>query len=311
MLRLLGWLFGFGVFLVFAGIAAGGVYLGELSSDLPDYTVLKDYQPPVTTRVHAADGTLLAEYARERRLFQPIETVPPIVLEAFISAEDKDFYSHHGIAVDGIVRALRDKRDGQDRRQCRTAGRRLHHHAAGGKELPALDGTDLGSQDQGSDPRASHRVYLLQGQDPRALRQRDFPRAQLLRHRRGGAQLFRQGAVSAHPGPRPPISAPCPRGPTTTTRSGVPNRQSSGATGFSIGWPRTATSRRTKRTKPRRTRSTSCCAPPAASCTRPSISPRRCGASSRGSMARISSMAGASPFEQRSTPGFRGSRARR
>ena len=40
--------------------------------------MLKDYQPPVTTRVHAADGTLLAEYARERRLFQPIETMPPL-----------------------------------------------------------------------------------------------------------------------------------------------------------------------------------------------------------------------------------------
>src|SRR5690606_5486896 len=62
----------------------------------------------VTTRVHAADGTLLAEYARERRLFQPVETIPPLVVEAFLSAEDKDFYNHNGIAIDGVVRALRD-----------------------------------------------------------------------------------------------------------------------------------------------------------------------------------------------------------
>ena len=108
MFRLFGWLFGFGVFCLIAGVGAGIVYINHVSADLPDYTVLKDYQPPVTTRVHAANGTLLAEYARERRLFQPIETIPPRLLQAFISAEDKDFYRHPGIAVDGVIRALRD-----------------------------------------------------------------------------------------------------------------------------------------------------------------------------------------------------------
>ncbi len=108
MLRLVGWLFGFTMFLGFAGIAVAAIYLAQLSSELPDYTVLKDYQPPVTTRVHAADGTLLAEYAQQRRLFQPIETIPPLLIQAFLSAEDKAFYSHNGIAVDGVVRALRD-----------------------------------------------------------------------------------------------------------------------------------------------------------------------------------------------------------
>lgn len=108
MLRLLGWLFGFGLFLGLICVGVAAIYLTNLTKDLPDYTVLKDYQPPVTTRVHAADGSLLAEYARERRLFQPIETIPPVLLNAFISAEDKDFYSHGGIAFDGILRALRD-----------------------------------------------------------------------------------------------------------------------------------------------------------------------------------------------------------
>ena len=108
MLRLLGWIFGFGMFGALAGIGVAAVYLTTVAAGLPDYTVLKDYQPPVTTRVHAADGTLLAEYARQRRLFQPIETVPPLVIEAFISAEDKDFFSHGGIAFDGIMRAVRD-----------------------------------------------------------------------------------------------------------------------------------------------------------------------------------------------------------
>ena len=108
MFRLLGWLFGFGVFCALGGVAVGIVYLNQVSASLPDYTVLKDYQPPVTTRVHAADGTLLAEYAHERRLFQPIETIPPRLLQAFLSAEDKDFYKHNGIAIDGVIRALRD-----------------------------------------------------------------------------------------------------------------------------------------------------------------------------------------------------------
>ena len=108
MLRLLGWLFGFGMFAALAGIGGAAIYLTTVAAELPDYTVLKDYQPPVTTRVHAADGTLLAEFARERRLFQPIETMPPLLVHAFLSAEDKDFYNHGGIAIDGVFRALRD-----------------------------------------------------------------------------------------------------------------------------------------------------------------------------------------------------------
>jgi penicillin-binding protein 1A len=108
MLRLIGWLFGFGVFCALAGLGAAGVYLAQISEKLPDYTVLKDYQPPVTTRVHAADGTLLAEYARERRLFQPIETIPPLLIQAFLSSEDKDFYKHGGIDFFGVMRAVRD-----------------------------------------------------------------------------------------------------------------------------------------------------------------------------------------------------------
>ncbi|KKB09639.1 penicillin-binding protein 1A [Devosia chinhatensis] len=108
MFRLLGWLFGFGMFMALGAVGAAAIYVASVTSQLPDYTVLQDYQPPVTTRVHAADGTLLAEYARERRLFQPVETIPPLLVEAFLSAEDKDFYSHSGIAIDGVVRALRD-----------------------------------------------------------------------------------------------------------------------------------------------------------------------------------------------------------
>ena len=64
------------------------------------------YQPAVTTRIHAGDGSLLAEYSKERRLYVPIDTMPRIVMNAFISAEDKNFYTHGGIDPEGIARAV-------------------------------------------------------------------------------------------------------------------------------------------------------------------------------------------------------------
>lgn len=106
MMRFLGWLFGFGLFMGLIVVGGVGYYVWNVSQDLPDYTVLRDYAPPITSRVHASDGFLLAEYARERRLFQPIETVPDQVVQAFISVEDKNFYEHGGLAFDGIARAV-------------------------------------------------------------------------------------------------------------------------------------------------------------------------------------------------------------
>ncbi len=108
MLRLIGWLFGFGLFMGLIGLGAVGYLIWSISEDLPDYTVLRDYAPPITTRVHAADGLLLAEFARERRLFQPVETIPLQVVNAFIAVEDKAFYEHGGISFEGILRAARD-----------------------------------------------------------------------------------------------------------------------------------------------------------------------------------------------------------
>jgi penicillin-binding protein 1A len=104
-LRFLGFLFAVGtiVFLVGIGTAAG--LLWHYSKDLPDYSQLQDYEPAVMTRVHASDGSLVAEYARERRLFIPIQAVPKLVTNAFLAAEDKNFYEHGGIDFTGIARA--------------------------------------------------------------------------------------------------------------------------------------------------------------------------------------------------------------
>jgi penicillin-binding protein 1A len=105
VLRFFGFLFAFGtvVFLVGIGAAAGLVW--HFNKDLPDYSQLQDYEPPVMTRVHAADGALLAEYARERRLYLPIQAVPKLVINAFVSAEDKNFWEHGGLDFTGIARA--------------------------------------------------------------------------------------------------------------------------------------------------------------------------------------------------------------
>ena len=81
-------------------------YVSGLTQDLPNYDVLAKYEPPVMTRVHAADGSLISEYAKERRLYLPVQDVPKLVVNAFLSAEDKNFFSHSGIDPEGIGRAI-------------------------------------------------------------------------------------------------------------------------------------------------------------------------------------------------------------
>jgi penicillin-binding protein 1A len=73
---------------------------------LPDYQQLANYEPPVVTRIHAGNGALLAEYASEKRLFVPVEAIPPRLIHAFISAEDKAFYNHFGIDLRALARAV-------------------------------------------------------------------------------------------------------------------------------------------------------------------------------------------------------------
>nr|GAJ35040.1 penicillin-binding protein 1A [Bradyrhizobium sp. DOA9] len=104
-MRFMGFLFAAGtvVFLVGVGAVAGLIW--HFSKDLPDYSQLQDYEPPVMTRVHAVDGSLVGEYAKERRLYLPIQAVPKLVINAFLAAEDKNFYEHGGIDYTGMARA--------------------------------------------------------------------------------------------------------------------------------------------------------------------------------------------------------------
>ena len=75
-------------------------------NDLPDYKKLATYAPPVATRLYASDGSLLIEYAEERRVFIDFVDMPPQLVNAFIAAEDQNFWVHPGIDIQGIVRAL-------------------------------------------------------------------------------------------------------------------------------------------------------------------------------------------------------------
>ena len=97
-----GFLFGVvGLFVVFFGLWFYG-------RDLPDYQKLDAYEPPIVSRVYAADGRLIGEFASEKRIFVPFESIPQRVWQAFIAAEDQRFFSHPGIDVFGIARAVRN-----------------------------------------------------------------------------------------------------------------------------------------------------------------------------------------------------------
>jgi penicillin-binding protein 1A len=120
MLRFIALLFSTLFLLAIVGV--GGV-LGvfwHYGRDLPDYHQLAHYEPPVTTRVYAGDGRMVAEYAVEKRSFVPIGAMPQRVINAFLAAEDKNFYQHSGIDPLGIARAvvtnLRNRGVGGDHR---------------------------------------------------------------------------------------------------------------------------------------------------------------------------------------------------
>ncbi len=80
--------------------------LWYFSADLPDYKILSNYKPPISSRVHSGEGQLLAEYALQKRLFIPYESIPRLVINSFLSAEDKNFFSHPGIDAKSITRAI-------------------------------------------------------------------------------------------------------------------------------------------------------------------------------------------------------------
>lgn len=103
------WLLGLlavAIILAVAGVGAVTYGFYHFGRGLPDYDYLADYEPPVVTRVHAGDGRLLAEYARNERVFVPIEAIPKRVIKAFLAAEDKNFYEHPGVDFVSLLAAV-------------------------------------------------------------------------------------------------------------------------------------------------------------------------------------------------------------
>ncbi len=105
-MRILLSIFGFLFLMAIAGGAGVIAIFWHFGQGLPDYTQLENYEPEVMTRVHASDGALIAEYAREKRVFVPISAIPHKVIDAFVAAEDKNFFSHPGIDFASVLRAV-------------------------------------------------------------------------------------------------------------------------------------------------------------------------------------------------------------
>jgi penicillin-binding protein 1A len=98
-------LFSLVIALVVAALCVAFAVSIYYTKDLPDYSQLSEYSPPMVTRLYAADGRLVEEYAREKRLFVPIHSVPTRLINAFLAAEDKNFYQHSGVDLVSIARA--------------------------------------------------------------------------------------------------------------------------------------------------------------------------------------------------------------
>jgi penicillin-binding protein 1A len=104
--RILSFLLGTLLFLAVVGTIAVWLVYEHFSQDLPDYYQLASYDPPVVSRIYAGDGRLLAEYAAENRVFVPISAMPKRVINAFLAAEDKTFYTHPGVDLPGVINAV-------------------------------------------------------------------------------------------------------------------------------------------------------------------------------------------------------------
>ncbi len=80
--------------------------LWHYSNDLPDYKFLKNYKPPISSKLYSNDGRLLSEFSSEKRIFVPYNSIPTLVINSFLSAEDKNFFKHPGVDAKGVLRAI-------------------------------------------------------------------------------------------------------------------------------------------------------------------------------------------------------------
>ncbi len=94
------------VFISIIGLSSIVTILWYYSNDLPDYKFLKNYKPPISSKLYSSDGQLLSEFSSEKRIFVPYNSIPPLVINSFLSAEDKNFFKHPGVDAKGVLRAV-------------------------------------------------------------------------------------------------------------------------------------------------------------------------------------------------------------
>tara|TARA_A100001015_G_scaffold129900_1_gene144115 strand:- start:35 stop:817 length:783 start_codon:yes stop_codon:yes gene_type:complete len=92
-------------FLLLISITILGV-LWTFSNKIPDYKFLKSYKPPVSSKMYSGNGEVVADFSKEKRIFVPYSAIPKNVINSFLAAEDKNFFSHPGIDAKGVVRAI-------------------------------------------------------------------------------------------------------------------------------------------------------------------------------------------------------------
>ena len=106
MIQQLKKIFILGIFFLFIGLLGILSILWVYSNDLPDYKFLKNYKPPISSKLYSNDGQLLSEFSSEKRIFVPYNSIPTLVVNSFLSAEDKNFFKHPGVDAKGVLRAI-------------------------------------------------------------------------------------------------------------------------------------------------------------------------------------------------------------
>ena len=177
---------------LFVSAILGGCLLGvflAVESDLPEITSLEDFQPNIITQIFAADGSVLGEFAIEKRVVIAFRDIPPVLRNAIVAVEDADFWKHIGINPWRVP-------GGGSRQHPLGAARAgiLHPHDA--IDAPSLPDAreDAGEEDQGDHPRVPDREELHEGRDLHAVLQPGEPRSRQLRGRGGEPLLLRKGS---------------------------------------------------------------------------------------------------------------------
>ena len=221
----------------------------QMAAELPTVDGLRQYQPPVMSRIYAGDARLIAELAKERRIFVPFTAIPDVIKQAFVSAEDQNFWTHKGVDPGAVARA---------------AFTDLMQMGRGRRPIGASTITQqvarnmlLGSNERSLERKVKEAVLAIRIEQ---VLTKDRILELYLNEIYFGlqsygvaaaAQTYFNKSLDQITLPEAAFLASCPRGPTTTTRSASPRPRAPGGTGCWTAW---WTTRRSPRSRPRRPR---------------------------------------------------------